>query len=126
MEQAAEEGKDDEEKEEEEEKEEKEEDDSADAAGGGSASPALKSSAAKKFKPETDFQRLIRELHLEYLDPVRVALGLSFRTKNTLTERSCLALFDQGLSVEELVDKGYPKGIVEVFAATLAKKFKTI
>lgn len=96
------------------------------ASASASASSRAKAVISTRKAPETDFQRLLRELHMEYLDPVRVVLGLSFRNRNSLTDRTVETLHSAGLTVGMLIEKGYPPGLIDVFAKTVAKKFKTI
>lgn len=84
--------------------------------------------AAKVRKvADTDWQRLQRELQLEELQPVRMALSMPLATHLlTLSQKACQALFRAGLTAEELVANGYPEPILDAYRTFLAESLSHI
>jgi hypothetical protein len=65
-----------------------------------------------KRKAQTDWQRLERELQLEQMNPVRMALGMPVLAATKLSNAAQLALYKAGVTVEALMENNYPEEIV--------------
>lgn len=72
----------------------------------------------------TDYERIMSELNLEELSPIRLALGMP--VEESLLDKSAEILFKAGVTVRDLQDQGYPEGIIEVMTNSGLKKLKTI
>lgn len=70
-------------------------------------------------KPQTDYERLLRELELQELTPVRIALRLPVWANATLTNKAAEALFKAGVTAEQMVQGNYPEPIVASFTQFL-------
>lgn len=71
-------------------------------------------------KAESDWERLQREMVIEALQPVRMALGLPLPANaETLSHRASAALYKAGLTVEMLEKNGYPQPVIAAFRAYL-------
>eukprot|EP01039_Chlorochromonas_danica_P006531 gene6531-7204_t len=65
---------------------------------------------------ETDWERLERELQLEELQPVRLALQMPLPPgQDSLSQRAANALYQAGLTVEVLEQNGYPDLIIDSY-----------
>lgn len=74
--------------------------------------------------PLTDWQRLQADLELDELAPVRVALGM--KVEDSLAIRSGIALLNAGLSVDMLLESGYPVQVVDQVKAAAAVAVKRL
>jgi hypothetical protein len=72
----------------------------------------------------TDYERIMSELNLEELVPVRLALGMPVDI--SLLDKSAEILFNAGVTVQDLHDQGYPEGIIEALTNSGLKKLGTI
>lgn len=76
--------------------------------------------AVSKKPAETDWQRLQRELLLEDLQPVRMALGMPLApTAQTLSQKAAQVLYKAGLTVQTLQANRYPDPIIHTFQTFL-------
>ena len=81
----------------------------------------------KEKTPETDFERLIRELNSNDLSPVRAALLLSLdETPKSLIAQSAQTLLIHGITVEDLTSHGYPDQIIDLLKKTAKESLKNI
>jgi hypothetical protein len=76
--------------------------------------------------PESDFQRLQRELELNELNPVRIALGLPLFSDSTLSLIASRALLLAGCTAQQMEDHGYPPILVKSFQDYVANNFSRI
>jgi hypothetical protein len=76
--------------------------------------------------PQTDYQRLIRELQLQELAPIRIALNMPLLENANLSVTSAVVLLQAGVTAQDLVVKGYPQGIIDAFNANIVSQFSKI
>jgi hypothetical protein len=79
---------------------------------------------AQQRKARTDYERLLSELSLEELGPVRLALGMAMDC--SMQEAAAGVLLDNGLTVQDLVFMGYPQEVVEVLRLLGLKRLEKV
>jgi hypothetical protein len=71
--------------------------------------------AVSSSRCRTDYERLMSELNLEELSPVRLALGLP--VESSLLDKSAEVLLSAGVTVQDLKEGGYPQGIIDAMTS---------
>eukprot|EP00604_Paraphysomonas_vestita_P001544 CAMPEP_0174818478 /NCGR_PEP_ID=MMETSP1107-20130205/1146_1 /TAXON_ID=36770 /ORGANISM="Paraphysomonas vestita, Strain GFlagA" /LENGTH=695 /DNA_ID=CAMNT_0016030341 /DNA_START=885 /DNA_END=2972 /DNA_ORIENTATION=- len=84
----------------------------------------LPSTTDTKFTARTDYERILHELNLEELNPVRLALDMP--VERSLLDKATGVLLAAGITIQDLVDQHYPDEIVEVMRLTGVKKLERI
>lgn len=72
----------------------------------------------------TDYERIMSELNLEELNPVRLALGLPIEM--SLLDKAVEVLLSAGVTVQDLINQNYPTEIIDAMASSGLKKLEKI